>query len=216
MATASDSKTNTTDPSDQPDPAHRPAWRCPGLIAGFALFAIACLSADLVFKTWSFNHVADQPVVFQPDAIPDIPYHPPRTVIPGLLSLQLTLNQGALFGIGHGNRWLFVVISIAAVAIISWMFANTQRKQHWSQTALALVLAGAIGNMVDRVSIGAVRDMLYLFPGKRLPFGWSWPGGQTDIYPWIFNLADVFLIVGLAMLAIPLLFASKPKPETHA
>ncbi len=214
MATATDTKPQPDPPSPTAPPGDKPAYRRPGLIALFVVIAAALLTGDLVFKSWSFANVADQPVTLDGATVPDIPYHQPTTVIPNTLALQLTLNEGALFGMGQGNRWLFVVISIAAVGIISWMFASTLARQHWTQTALALILAGALGNMVDRVLYGAVRDMLYLFPGVSLPNGWSWPGGQTEVYPWIFNLADVFLVVGLAMLALGIFFAPKPPKKS--
>ncbi|NJS15352.1 MAG: hypothetical protein HC788_13065, partial [Sphingopyxis sp.] len=65
---------------------------------------------------------------------------------------------------------------------------------------LGLVLAGALGNLYDRVVYGAVRDMLHMFPGVELPFGWTWPNGLRDVWPWVFNGADVSLLVGVGVL----------------
>ena len=65
-----------------------------------------------------------------------------------------------------------------------------------------LVLAGGLGNMVDRVSVGAVRDFLHLFPRRELPFGLHWPGGSNEWFPWVFNVADMELIAGMALLMI--------------
>jgi lipoprotein signal peptidase len=54
--------------------------------------------------------------------------------------------------------------------------------------------------MVDRVSVGAVRDFLHLFPRRELPFGLSWPGGSDEWFPWVFNVADMELIAGMLLL----------------
>jgi signal peptidase II len=71
-----------------------------------------------------------------------------------------------------------------------------------SHVGLALVLAGGIGNMVDRVSVGAVRDFLHLFPRRELPFGLRWPGGSDEWFPWVFNVADMELIAGMCLLML--------------
>ena len=44
--------------------------------------------------------------------------------------------------------------------------------------------------------------MLLLFPGVKLPFGWHWPNGSDGLYPWIFNVADACLVIGLFFLMI--------------
>jgi signal peptidase II len=75
---------------------------------------------------------------------------------------------------------------------------------------LALILAGALGNLYDRIMYGAVRDMLYLFPGVKLPFGITWPGGNPELYPWIFNIADAALCVGVVLIILTML----RKPRT--
>ncbi len=206
-----------TEAQHTPAPQPPKAWRSPRLLVAFALIAAALLAGDLMFKSWAFRTVAGTPVTLNAAPPHEIPHHQPTTVVPNVLALQLTLNEGALFGLGQGYRWLFIVISVVAVAVIGSMFATATVKQRWTHAALALVLAGALGNMVDRVLYGAVRDMLYLFPGVKLPFGWAWTSGPNgdDLYPWIFNLADVYLVVGLAILAVTLVFAKKkPVDET--
>ena len=71
---------------------------------------------------------------------------------------------------------------------------------------LALILGGALGNLYDRVMFNAVRDMFWLLPGVKLPFGLRWPGGMDDAYPWLFNLADVALLAGVGMMVVILWF----------
>src|SRR5690606_34234449 len=56
--------------------------------------------------------------------------------------------------------------------------------------------------LYDRMTYNAVRDLLWIFPDVHLPFGLSWPeffGGSTQVFPWIFNIADVALNVGVMM-----------------
>ncbi len=125
-----------------------------------------------------------------------------RIVIPKVFALKLTINTGAVFGIGKGAQWFFIVVSLVAVLFISIVFARSPRDQRWLHICLALILAGAIGNLYDRMLYNGVRDMCFLFPGVDLPFGLSWPGGTTSLYPWIFNVADAALVVGVLILLV--------------
>ena len=77
--------------------------------------------------------------------------------------------------------------------------------------ALALILSGALGNLYDRVMFGLVRDMLWLFPGVNLPFGLHWPQGSDQLYPWVFNIADMALLFGLGIILILLWGDDKKK-----
>ena len=174
-------------------------------IARMLIIAGVLLAADLVVKHLAFEHVAGTPVDISThgeNGLSAIPYHDARTIVPNVLALRLTLNQGAVFGLGQGYRWVFVVISAIALIVIGAVFCRSRRNDVLLHTALAMVLSGAIGNLYDRVVYGMVRDMLYLFPDVDLPFGWSWPGGDTGLYPWIFNIADVALLGGMVLLFI--------------
>lgn len=168
----------------------------------FLAVVIAGLAADLTLKEVAFRTVAGTPIVLDP-AQPDhtvIPYHDPVTVIPGVLSLRLTTNTGAVFGLGKGGRWGFIAVSLVALVIITRIFWRSPANMPALHIALGLILAGALGNLYDRFMYSAVRDMLHMFPGATLPFGWTWPGneGSRVLYPWIFNLADAALVIGVA------------------
>jgi signal peptidase II len=99
-------------------------------------------------------------------------------VFNGFLSIQYTQNLGASFGILQGGRWLFIATALIVIYII-FKFYRTFR----DKTGLMFLLAGAVGNLLDRVLFGYVRDFISI---------WIWP---------TFNLADAFSVIGVALLA---------------
>jgi signal peptidase II len=185
------------------------AWRSARAWAVLlATFAIA-LALDLWTKDWAFRTVADRPVSLRYEDVAgnpsySLPWHAGvRAVPPDLLDFRLVLNHGAVFGIGQGRGALFIAFTVLAVGTALWVFGrHTSSRSHMSHVGLALVLAGGIGNMVDRVSVGAVRDFLHLFPRRELPFGLRWPGGSDEWFPWVFNVADMELIAGMCLLML--------------
>jgi len=224
---------------DPTTPIVKPAGRHLHSVLLFVCVFVGVLAADLFFKYWSFDHVAGEPIVLGRDpadgttrvqlrddagnlvvsqrARPDepataIPHHEGITVVPKILALKLTINTGAVFGLGKGKQWAFVIISVLAVGVISFVFYKSNSKSRLFHITLAMILGGALGNMYDRVLYNGVRDMCHLFPGVKLPFGWTWPGGASDIYPWIFNIADAALVVGVCILLVLTWRADKPKP----
>ena len=166
------------------------------------------LTADLVTKEWAFAGVTGEPVelVYEEiiDGVNPIPWHEGVGVIsPDLLDLRLVLNRGAVFGIGQGRRVefvLFTAIAITvAIAVFGWW---TRARAYLAHVAIGFILAGGLGNLYDRVTIGAVRDFLHMLPRWELPLGISWPGGTTEVFPWVFNIADVELLIGMGLLLI--------------
>ncbi len=171
----------------------------PALIAMFIAITLASLAIDLGLKYYAFHFVADTPVVLDHEDPPwfGVPHHEPTVIVPGILNLQLTANEGAIFGIGKGSRWVFVVVSVLAVGFVLRVFWKSDARMRMFQIALALILAGALGNLYDRIIYALVRDMLHLFPNTDLPWGLTWPGGARGLYPWVFNPADVSLLAGV-------------------
>jgi signal peptidase II len=179
------------------------------LFVGTIILVLGC---DLFIKQWSFAHVADRPVVLQVgynNGPNQIPYHDAMSVIPHVLALRLTLNTGAIFGIAKGAQWFFVFVSVIATAFVCFLFWRSAARAYLVQTCYALILAGALGNMYDRMVYNAVRDMFWLFPGVHLPFGLHWPGGADDVYPWLFNIADAALIIGVLALMLQVHLADR-------
>lgn len=186
----------------------------------FCLAVLLLLTADLLLKQWSFAHVAGHPVTLTRQKSTDPIFwmqhrHDPMTLIPHGLALHLTANPGAIFGLGKGNQVLFILMSLIATAVIAMLFYRSVRNARWTHLGLALILAGALGNLHDRLFYNAVRDMLYLFPGVNLPFGWTWPGGNRELYPWIFNLADLWLLTGVGLMLL-ISWRDAPKPPAPA
>ena len=167
------------------------------------------LSLDLWSKSWAFEHVGPYPVVLDRDEIlADPGWRPPAhegmVVLPfRLLDFDLVLNHGAVFGIGQQRRGIFITFTLVAVLVATFIFSFwTRSKSHWVHVGIGLILAGGLGNLYDRIAFGAVRDFLHMTPGWNLPFSWHWPNGSTELFPWVFNIADVMLLAGMGILII--------------
>jgi len=78
-----------------------------------------------------------------------------RPIISGWINFRRSLNDGAVFGSFRGNTGLFIVASIFALVFVLYLFANSKRTHRVLHIALALILAGAIGNLYDRAFIKA-------------------------------------------------------------
>lgn len=172
-----------------------------------AVFSLG-FTSDISSKIMAFRHVADEPVMVNRELLLTSPnWQPPPhdsvIVIPNILNLRLVLNPGAVFGIGPGQRWFFVVFTIIAMGIGLVLFAvRTRAGDYISHIAIACILAGAAGNLYDRLLYGAVRDFLNMLPDVKMPFGWHWPGGSPEVFPWVFNVADMLLLLGIGLLMI--------------
>jgi len=170
--------------------------------AWFLALATTGVALDLWTKAYAFpNGVV--PFDVGGDFIPQgrHPTAPMLPVIPHVLGFQTIVNQGAVFGMAQGRQSLFIAFSIVALAVITWVFIRSQARQHWLHTALGLITAGAIGNLYDRVTYPGVRDFLCFYV--------RW-------YPYIFNVADALLCVGVPILMLCWIWAEKPTPPASA
>jgi signal peptidase II len=134
------------------------------------------------------------------------------TVIDGFFSVGHTTNRGVVFGQFGEAPKLWLVVSIAAVPAIVAIFLAGKRPKGWIQTiTLGMILAGTIGNMVDRIAFGAVRDFI--------KFYYRTPAGLEKAWP-LFNLADSFICVGVFLLSIEMMFFEEkkaaPRPAAEA
>jgi len=173
------------------------AWdnfRSPAALSRFFLTTILGLTADLCSKWCAFATLARSTPVMDRNGV----YHVDsvsHVVVRHWLQFALTCNQGAVFGIGQGQRVLFLAISLAAIVFLTYLFAASDR-QRFYQFVLGLLLAGVLGNMYDRLELGYVRDMIYALPG------WKWPASNREVFPWIFNVADAMLCCGVGLLLV--------------
>lgn len=183
----------------------RSAW------ARFSIVFIVGLILDLGSKWWTFANVADAPVVLDRSALvadrsfDPIPPHLPLAALPyNLLDITLVLNPGAVFGIGAERPLAIIAFTVLALLLGVLMFAlRTTAQAKALHLAFGLAAAGAIGNFWDRAAYGRVRDFLHALPGRRLPGGATWPGTQNpELFPWVFNIADLLLLAGMIMLLI--------------
>ncbi len=177
----------------------------------FVLTAVIGLGIDLWSKAYAFEHVASKPVVLTREDVLTtqnlgylIDQHEPMRVIEHVLEFTLVLNPGAVFGIGAGQRWFFVIFTILAVIMSVILFLKWTRAQDWvAHCGFGLIIGGGLGNLYDRVLYACVRDFIHPLPGVKLPFGIRWPGGGSsadELWPYVSNVADAFLIAGIIML----------------
>lgn len=189
------------------------------------------LITDLGSKWLAFEKIAGHPVHIDraevlehgPGRLSELlPAHQPVTVVPRVLDLSLVLNPGAVFGIGPGKRWFFVAFTVGAMVAGVALFAKgTRARQTASHVAIGLLVAGGLGNLYDRLVFGCVRDFLHPLPGVNYPFGIKMPWSGEQVWPYVSNIADLWLIVGIGMLVVILWRSDKapaaskvPQPGT--
>ena len=143
---------------------------------GFLLLALLVLVLDQASKAWVM-------AVFQPyEVVPVLP----------VFNLTLVFNEGAAFSFlsnaGGWQRWFFVgLASLISLGLLVWLL-RLEAGERLTGLALALILGGALGNLVDRLRLGRVTDFLD-FHWQ----GWHWPA---------FNLADSAITLGVMLMLL--------------
>ena len=210
---------------------------------------VLVVGVDLWSKAWVFKNLGAREI---------------RTVIPGVLEFRRSLNDGAVFGSFSGRVGVFIVASLFALAFVLYLFLHSSARQRVLHVSLAMILAGALGNLYDRAFMiadvvqhtdgrprfigkliddgagpimrvgdwpdggspesyaradveirqqGVVRDFLKFVPEfpKRIP-----RLGGNDVWPWIFNVADAALVIGVIVLMMSSLFERSPREREAA
>ncbi|WP_231759541.1 signal peptidase II [Microbulbifer elongatus] len=152
------------------------------------LLALVVIVIDIATKVW---------------AVERFMYGPAMQIIPGLLQFTYAENYGAAFSFladaGGWQRWFFGAVALVFSAVVIVWIRRLPSIKRWEPTALALILGGALGNLWDRMLLGYVRDFISVYYGS-----WHFP---------VFNVADMAISVGAAMLVIELLFFKDKSEE---
>ena len=121
--------------------------------------------------------------------VQQIPLGEVRSWIPNLVSLTYLQNRGAAFSMLQDQQWLFAVITLVVMVGAIWYLHEHMEDSLWLVFGLILIIAGGLGNFIDRMSQGFVVDMFHL---DFINFA-------------IFNVADSYLTVGVIVLLIAML-----------
>jgi signal peptidase II len=129
-----------------------------------------------------------------------LPWHLAQPVVPGFLNLTHVRNTGVAFGLFAADgvssaSWMLTALGLLALGAVGVYFWIASPRDRGLLIALALVVGGAVGNLIDRVSSGAVTDFIDVYFGAH-----HWPS---------FNVADSAISIGIVLMAIDSLRARK-------
>lgn len=110
-------------------------------------------------------------------------------IIQNVFHLTYVENRGAAFGMFQNNQIIFVIVAIVA-SIFGLYYLHTKKMNFIGKSGIVLIISGAIGNLIDRVRLGFVVDYFDF----------------RIVWEYVFNVADVFVVVGTLMLCIYILF----------
>ncbi len=132
-------------------------------------------------------------------------YHNPLPVFAGF-NLTLVHNSGAAFSFlrdaGGWQVYFFIALTTGIIiALLVWL-SRLPANRAWLPCALALIMGGALGNLVDRIRFGYVVDFIEIYYDK-----WSWP---------VFNVADSAITIGALMMIIDALWLDEAQVSTHS
>ena len=150
----------------------------------FLGLAIAGCAIDLFTKSAVFKWLGP------PSGVENIHW-----LVDGYVGIETALNQGALFGLGHGMVWVFALMSFVALGGIVFWLVKRGAIDDWLLTAtLGIVTGGVLGNLYDRLGIWSNFEVYAVRDWIRLSYaydGYVWPN---------FNIADSLLVCGAALL----------------
>lgn len=150
------------------------------------LFAVAAIAVDLVSKAAAF------------DILEDVPGGS-VAVAEGIFSLTMTRNYGASFGVFSGKTTLLSAITGIGIALVLVVLIVRPKAPKILRYSLIMIFAGGLGNLVDRIAFGYVRDFIdYTF--LETFFGIDFAIG---------NIADIFVMIAMGMLIVYMIFGYK-------
>jgi signal peptidase II len=126
-------------------------------------------------------------------------HHVAQPIVPNFLNLTHVRNTGVAFGLfaspGMSASWLLTGLGLVALSAVSVYFGYASPRDRGLLVALALVVGGAVGNLIDRIAGGAVTDFIDLYVGTH-----HWPS---------FNVADAAISIGIVLMAIDSLWSRR-------
>ena len=149
------------------------------MFIAYGLLALGLVILDQISKNWA------SATLFQKEFI---------EVIPGVFEFRYTQNRGVAFSMLQDQRWVFIPVSVLMTAVLILMLIRSpMRRSKLFCISTTLVIAGAIGNLIDRIVLGYVIDFLYF---------------SLIDFP-IFNFADCCVVIGAVLLCAYLIFGAK-------
>ena len=148
------------------------------------LFAVLVVVLDQVTKYLTVAH---------------IPLGTASPVIPGLFQLTYVQNTGMAFSMLEGGRWFFLVMTLAALGLMVLAVKKRWISHPLGLWALAAIAGGAVGNLIDRIRLGYVIDMIEV----------------TFMKFAVFNVADCFVVCGAILLVIYAFFLDRREENKH-
>ena len=143
------------------------------------LMGLGIVAADQLSKLWILGNV---------------PLYEQIPVIPGLFHLTYVQNTGAAFSSFQGQQWLFVLVFAVLTMAVIWEFKTKKMGfSTFERWCIAAIYAGGLGNMIDRVRLGFVVDMI---------------ATEFIDFP-VFNVADCFITCGCIAMMVSLVFFNK-------
>jgi len=142
----------------------------------YIIFVIG-LILDYITKIWALDTLKGKPDI---------------TIIKGFFDLSYLENRGAAFGIFQGRVYLLAAVTLVIIGVFFFYYLRTKKKTLLFTVSTALILTGALGNLVDRLRYGFVVDFI------------SWHWKDAYYFP-TFNVADICITIGTGLLVIYIL-----------
>ncbi len=148
---------------------------------------MSSIALDQITKSWAVNTLKDGSSI---------------KIIGNFLRFTYAENRGAAFSILQNQRWFFIVVTVAMLIVLAFIYFRTKNLNKLSKLSIAMIAGGAIGNFIDRLILGYVVDFIDVRFGNFYNFP-------------IFNIADSFVVCGTILMIILILFNKFEKSEIN-
>jgi len=163
------------------------------LVSYYLLISLIIIAADQISKHLIIVNLAEDESV---------------SIIGDLLHFRFIFNEGGAMGTSLGPSWVYTILTLVALFLIIRFFIVSKPDGVAMKLSLALILGGAVGNLIDRLRYGKVIDFIDVdFPD--IPF--------LDLYRWYtFNIADSAITTGLILFGISLILHKNPTSDMES